>query len=362
MSRRQSADIDSAAPPLSSLRRVGALGCVAVLPALHDDVAMSMEETPGYFGMTSRGVIAVHQDWPTYPEEHGESTALRAFGMFPIGTRFEMLDDVDQAVLFIAYPPESQTGTRVNKDPWKAVGRHVAVWHEDLLELQDSGRIVGMSFCTEEMWRYNRHQIMLNEIRREQGLDAATPIEIGHRLPDGTFIPAESPPLPDDDDDDLALWAHMPDWARSSPVEVTSAGYNTLQEDLRQALRIPPRLQPRILPLLSAELYDMAVRELALQLEVAMKRVLGLEGHVPGLVDKYARYVEQSGRLTVPWVRWQHVAIRTAMTYVRNPHAHEVVSLPAEQCFALISRLCQLIDAVYEVQEALGRKPALDEP
>lgn len=32
---------------------------------------MRLEDHPGYFGMTSRGVIAIHADWPMYPFEHG---------------------------------------------------------------------------------------------------------------------------------------------------------------------------------------------------------------------------------------------------------------------------------------------------
>jgi hypothetical protein len=63
---------------------------------------MGIEDHPGYFGITSRGVIAVHADWPMYPFEHGWAEALLALGSLPSATRFFQIDNIDKCFLFVA--------------------------------------------------------------------------------------------------------------------------------------------------------------------------------------------------------------------------------------------------------------------
>ena len=38
---------------------------------------------PGYLGMTSRGVIAIHADWPMYQLDHGVMSVLESLGSYP---------------------------------------------------------------------------------------------------------------------------------------------------------------------------------------------------------------------------------------------------------------------------------------
>ena len=52
---------------------------------------MRLEDHPGFFGITSQGVIAIHADWPMYPEEHGADLALLWLTALPQGTRFKRL-------------------------------------------------------------------------------------------------------------------------------------------------------------------------------------------------------------------------------------------------------------------------------
>ena len=102
--------------------------------ARSDGYIMSLNEHPGYFGVTSQGVIAIHADWPMYPFEHGWKEALLAFGSLPRGTSFFQIDDIDQCLLFVAgvTPPK--------QDPYDSRFSHVAAWHEDLVQLE-TGRI-----------------------------------------------------------------------------------------------------------------------------------------------------------------------------------------------------------------------------
>ena len=49
---------------------------------------------PGYLGLTSQGVIAIHADWPIYPEEHGSDLALIWLTSLPSNTKFKMIDEI----------------------------------------------------------------------------------------------------------------------------------------------------------------------------------------------------------------------------------------------------------------------------
>jgi hypothetical protein len=52
---------------------------------------------------------------------------------------------------------------------------------------------------------------------------------------------------------------------------MTAAGRRTLDEVLARLFAPPPALMPRLSPILAAELYDTAVREMSVALEVAMR-------------------------------------------------------------------------------------------
>src|SRR5262245_54207233 len=108
---------------------------------------MRLQDHPGFFGLTSQGIIAIHADWPMYPEEHGSDLALLWLTAFPHGTRFERIDDIDRCNLFLADLKYSN-----RSDLFDERNLHVAIWHEDLLELARKGFVEGVSPITERRW------------------------------------------------------------------------------------------------------------------------------------------------------------------------------------------------------------------
>lgn len=54
---------------------------------------MSIEDQPGYPGLTSKGVLALHADWPAYPVDHGWTTASFYLCSFPAETTFTVVDE-----------------------------------------------------------------------------------------------------------------------------------------------------------------------------------------------------------------------------------------------------------------------------
>ncbi len=89
---------------------------------------------PGYLGLTSLGVIAIHADWPVYPAEHGSEVALRTLGQFPRDNSLSVVDSIDQCFLLRLDTPRDM------KDPF-----YCAIWHKDALELLTAGFIRGRS-------------------------------------------------------------------------------------------------------------------------------------------------------------------------------------------------------------------------
>ena len=83
-----------------------------------------LEDHPGYLGFTSKWIIAIHADWPAYPEEHGAQPTLFCLTMFPRGTRFLGIDDIDRCCLFLADLKSTK-----KDDVFDDRNFHVAVWH-----------------------------------------------------------------------------------------------------------------------------------------------------------------------------------------------------------------------------------------
>jgi len=108
---------------------------------------MSLQDHRGFFGITSQGAIAIHADWPMYPEEHGADLALAWLTALPNGTAFERIDDIDRCSLLLANVKCSDQA-----DPFDGRNFHVAVWHEDLLQLRTSGFVDGVSPVSERRW------------------------------------------------------------------------------------------------------------------------------------------------------------------------------------------------------------------
>jgi hypothetical protein len=94
---------------------------------MSDERRETLLDHPGFVGFTSRGVSAIHADWPIYPVDHGVANALRGLASYPLGTRFRLIDDIDRCALLVAEDfliPNTEVSDSRN---W-----HVAVWHEDL--------------------------------------------------------------------------------------------------------------------------------------------------------------------------------------------------------------------------------------
>jgi hypothetical protein len=188
-----------------------------------------VHDFPGYLGWTSHGVIAIHADWPAYPAEHGWDVALEAFGMFPRGTSFKAIDDIDRCLLFVA----QIEGEGSNLDPLDDRHFHVAAWHDDLLTLSHNGLLAGIVAITELTHRVNVHREVAGLAPVTDWSDEVSEQvpQLFAQLPEGDLIRVPMP-ASDQYDNDERAWV-----TQGASVAVTDAGWTALEEHLLQDSR-----------------------------------------------------------------------------------------------------------------------------
>jgi hypothetical protein len=316
---------------------------------------MSLSDYPGYIGRWSGNqfTVLIHADWPNYPAGEGSGFALAAFGRFPPGTDFELIDDIDRCVLFIA----SQYKT--HPDIFDSRNFHVAAWHDDLIGLAEAGYITGVQGVTEREWEMQKRGRILAEMRRENDLPESFNFEnIYYRLPDGTFKRAEMRPLDEYDEDDEEIdYIAERDWLgvrEGGEIKLTQDGLIKLEEMWRDEMEIPQSIDSRIRYLLDGELYDSALRDLGALAETKMRELSGLHGYGQRLVDEFITFAGMLKLYSQADIKVLRSELRTAFKFYRNEFAHNIVELPKARAYALVSLMCDIIRQLDEFKQDLS--------
>ena len=284
------------------------------------DAFVPVQTHPGYLGWTSKGVIAIHANWPAYAIEHGRAYSLERLGQFPGGTRFFGIGDIDQCLLLRVGPPHP------GRDSFDARHFHVALWHEDVLDLFRNGLVEGVDEITPRQWASRRR-------------DELT--KLGMRLADGRPV---SLPDPDNFDDDEATIAVV----SQNGMKVTPQGFDSLQKILvDQKSATPVAISTRVDPLLRVQAYDAAVREACVILESHLRVCAASELFGAPLVEAFC--ARQDGRLLPSHVKWLRTELRACFAFVRNDFMHNLHELTEQQCLAIISRISSTYTHVAEV-------------
>lgn len=287
---------------------------------------MRLRDHPGFFGLTSQGVIAIHADWPIYPEEHGADLALLWLTIFPRSTKFKRIDDIDRCSLFLA---DVKCSNRA--DPFDERNFHLAIWHEDLLELQGHGHVNGVSRSAERRWEHLRRASL-----------ASGPIF--RKRDDGTFQKIELPPL----DEYEAEGDSWPEFAATG-LTVTDEGWNRASVLLADASSDLVVLGERIQQLRHLTYFDTAVREACVALEHQIKSWLGTERWGDSLIEELVSRLRESDGLIEAHLRVLRGEIRSAFKFIRNDFMHNFVSIDATECSAVLFRLARIKQALERV-------------
>jgi hypothetical protein len=328
-----------------------------------------LQHHPGLLGVTSQGVIAIHADWPMYPWEHGWMTALINLSCFPAGTTFTEIDDIDQVLLLDA---EKLAPHDAGDDPFSPKRFHAAIWHEDLVELARLGYVTGVEPITDDVHRLNRHLEVLRAAERHEGKRAGESNvpgpyttwpttglpelpKIGALRTDGTFIEIPPPTREWDDEDDDISWPQPTGWVLlpDKTLTVTAAGAEACDKALAEHFEVPETLRARLQPILDAGLYETAIRETSVQLEIAMRDGIGERGKSgQELIERYVKHIERSAGVMSSGIKSLRGDLRLTFRFVRNAYAHENPNPPRVRASALLFRLCNLYEEVTELTPA----------
>ena len=244
------------------------------MPASEDRSDRSLRDHPGYLGLTSEGVLAIHADWPSYPIEHGWLTALVNLCSFPRETTFTEIDDIDRCLLLSA---EDLAPDDAGDGLFSPKRYHAAVWHTDLIELGGLGYVSGVKAITDRVHELNHWLDIARAIERAKGkygdeswvprpfsewpsdgppelpkLYAMTDDGTAHELP---------PPDWDEEDDDEFAWFSEPAecvFLPDTTLAVTPAGWRAVEEALAEHFETPEAPRARLKPILDAGLYETA--------------------------------------------------------------------------------------------------------
>jgi hypothetical protein len=285
-----------------------------------------LTDHPGYLGFTSKGVIALHADWPIYPEEHGSDLALLWLTAFPQGTAFKRIDDIDRCNLFLA---DVKCSNR--NDPFDVRNFHVAIWHEDLLELHKRGLVTGVGRVSERRWE---------ELKRAE----LPPCPLYIKLDDGTHREIQLPPLDEYEEEDDS-W---PEFA-SEGLIVTNSGREQAALLLAVAAADLAILGERVNRLLEISLFDTSVREACVTLEHRIKTSLDSERWGDTLVEEFLSRLRSTGNYIESYLRTLRGQIRSVFKFIRNDFMHNFVDIDETQCRAVLFRLARVQVELEEV-------------
>jgi hypothetical protein len=286
---------------------------------------MGLHDHPGYFGITSQGVIAIHADWPIYPEEHGPGLALLWLTAFPSETVFRKIDDIDRCILLLAEP-------QIKPDPFDEQNYHVAIWHEDLATLSMDRFISGAESATEKSWEMNRW--------------AKFPDPIGVII-DGKFIESPRPDF-DDFDDERARWALV----ATEGLRVTADGRSKVADYLAEEGDLQA-LGDKVNTLFKMSYFDTALREACVEIEYDIKTWLGTDAFGVKLIEAFSARLTRDGYLNT-FVRTLRTELRLTFRFIRNEFAHNIVELDVAAGKANLLRLARLrhlLTAIFQRDE-----------
>ncbi|WP_125795370.1 TIGR02391 family protein [Amycolatopsis sp. WAC 01376] len=309
-------------------------------------------EHPGWFGLgygtrgTNSMILGIHADWPAYPCAPGGNHGLFDLAQFPAGTRFFPIDDIDRCVLFSAYNYDPKKPERA-KDPLSPDAFQVAIWHEDLMPLQEQGLISGITPISRREfeirrraeWEWPKRQLFIEQKDGSKTRVILPPL----------------PPAPDEED----FWAGSYSYpafdddadGTEGAITITPAGWKVVTQQLAEQLELPDSM-PDLKKLLDNELYDHAVREVSIAIEEELRLAVGNDDDFgQRLVDKFIKHLDSELFAYNTILRIYRLRLRTFFKFTRNPHAHRKITLTSPNALALTTHALELLDDIQQFRK-----------
>lgn len=295
---------------------------------------MDILKQPGNLGSTRGTLLTIHHgDWPAYPLGENFYTPLMQLTAFPPEAEFVLVDDMDQSFLLVA----DVEGTKL-KDLYDEKHIHVAVRHDDLLEMHGRGIIDGVEPITERRWHEEHYK------RFREGIpEVAT---LYYKDNDGEMIPMPEPDFKDYDTDFLG---HV--MCSTRRLRVTPGGRQLLLSVLReQWTDLRDGVGDRVTHLFELRYYDTAIREACVQLEVEIKRYLATNKFGNKLVEQFVNKIRDEKKILESYLRTYRQELRTVFRFIRNDFMHNLRAADEPAAYAMLFRIARARSMLNELR------------
>lgn len=292
------------------------------------------------------GIIGIHADWPIYPPGIGWKVALKTLGNFPDGTIFYEVDDIDRCKLLMNKEPQKLS------DPFDSNCYHIAIWHEDLVELKDKGLVEGVIDKSDYEFEMIRFENLKREIGNSLELDESGNIIFYLKNDNGEFIETKYHKPEYDKDETLKKCAIIP-----NGVSLTKDGIMELS-NLSKEIRLTQELNHLTQPLINIKRFDTAIREASLLVETKIKeyhkqpKLFGqklIELHI-------SEVIKNNDNFNSAAIKCYRGELRTIFTFIRNDFAHNFRVLTEEQCKLILARISDTLLEFNDVTNAYFKK------
>lgn len=289
---------------------------------------MNLFDHPGSLGAARGSLLTAHHaDWPAYPQGDDFRMPLLQLTAFPPGTEFMAIDHIDQSALLIA----CVRGAKLDK-PFVARNFHIAVWYEDLIELDKRGFVDGVTRTSERGWHEDRWQRLLSE--------APDGARLGYTGSGGEFVPIEKPDFESYSDDpvydDFAI-------CRSDRIKIMRSGRDFLLQELgAQKADIMAALGARITDLFERNYYDTCIREACVQLEHEIRLRTDSDAYGEKLAELFVERVRSEKSYLESHVRTFRQELRAAFKFIRNEFMHNLREVDSAATLAMLFRIASV--------------------
>jgi hypothetical protein len=246
---------------------------------------------------------------------------------FPARTEFIVVDDIDRSLLLIA-----NVRCGVPSKPFDPRNFHIAVWYEDLIELENRGFVTGIEGVTERKWRQRKWSDVRSRV--------PPGTEIGHLDANGQFTPLKEPSLENYEDD--VGWAPFVVSAEGR-ITVTEQGRRFLLTELRaENVEFSTAISPRVARLFELGFFDACIREACVHLEHEIKVRITSDEWGDKLTESFINALRTKKQFLESYVRTLRQELRTVFKLIRNDYMHNLLDADEVTAYTILVRIARI--------------------
>ena len=295
---------------------------------------MNIFEHPGNLG-PARGKILtnLHANWPAYPQGDDFFASLLQMTALPARTKFIVIDDIDLCLLLMA-----DVSCAKPDKPFEHQNFHVAVWHDDLVEMNSRSLVDGIQPTTHRDWLQQRWNRMISQVPKGRAL--------GFKDSGGKFVPLKKPKFDDYDyDDDLdhaEVFVSHDDW-----IQVTDKGRDFLISIIKTTnINFGQDIGNRVAHLFVLGYYDTCIREACIQLEHEIRNFTGSVTRGDKLIEVFVRKISNERNYLESKIWTFQQELRSVFKFIRNEYMHNLLESDEASAYAILFRIAKIRAAI----------------